>query len=182
MKLHEIEARRPREVLTVPAFIWAETWHERPREPVAVGLRNVSEGEVLTAQSEALRHANEIVPSTTTHPKIVLWTDAYNDFLMRQLIARSVCDPNDVTAPSEALGAAPEEFVLVRLNTPGVSFLFREIERFRIATDTSRREATNEEIETIVDRFATLEALPKNHQARVRRVLAWAIDQLPIPE
>lgn len=182
MKFHEIEARKPRETLLVPPFVWAETWDERPRDKVVVGLRSISEGDKLAAIGDARKAAYDFVKEPRTPADFTLWTDTYNDFVMRRIVARGVCDPNDVSGYSEPLGMAPEEFVIERLSTEGVRFFFDALERFNLAHDETRAEATNDEIESIADRLHILENLKPNAQARLRRLLRFVIDQLPAPD
>ena len=173
-----IEARKPRATILVPESAWADTWENRPREQVLIGLRTMSDAEKTDATGDARRHAEKIGDVPSDAIAATLWLDAYNDFMMRRTIARSTCDPNDIHAGAYEFGGAPEELVADRLSTSGVKFLFDAIERFELSQDLSRNEATDEEIAALAGRVADLVRIHPARQSRVRRLLHFCITEL----
>jgi hypothetical protein len=114
----------PERLLTIPESVWATTWDRKPTGKVVVGLRLLSEADLVTSTGESEREAKQIHPDGGQD-----FIDARNGFLMRWMIARSICDPNRADKPSEILPLA-EDMVRDALTAQGARWLYEEIERY----------------------------------------------------
>lgn len=168
-------AAKPPRTLVLPPSVFASEWTSRPREPVVVGLRLLADGEEQTARAEAVRCASELHPEAFTEE----WLEAYNDALLRWIVARGICDPNDLTQPSQVLPMA-EDQVRSALTSLGVRFIFDAIERLQVETSPLYSEASSEEIEELRHRLANAElgSLTPTAAGRARRLLRYVLLEL----
>lgn len=89
--------RAPARVLSVPPWVWAQTWADRPVEPVAMGLRTLSAQDLDDARSGAASKASKAHPSATTSNPV--WIEAYNSALMLSALGRALCSPDCADVP-----------------------------------------------------------------------------------
>lgn len=117
--------KAPRKVILQPGA-FADTWYEKPREAVCIGVRLVSSADVQAARAIAA----EQVKAWYTDRKDGGYTDeaaateAYNDAIMRHLVARATCDVNDV---SKAYFPRAEDTIRDALTEEGIRLIWDEI-------------------------------------------------------
>lgn len=136
---------------------------------------------MTTARSQAIRFAQKAHPASAVgDPKSMgPWIEAYNDALMRWVIARGTCDPNDITQSPSVWAAAPEDQVRLALTTDGVGAIFDAWEKMRIETDpTSNGAGIDECLEALPRLLPHLNHLPSARRSRVARLLRFVISEL----
>lgn len=183
----EPETPRPApDVLTLPPSAFVPSWERAPREAVRVGLTLLADSDLERAKSAAARGAWQLFPLERDAAERM---ETMNDLLMRWMVARGTCDPDDATKPFRLWAEAPEDIVKDALSVEGVRALYDGIERLAISTSPVQREATDEDIDELWMMAATaLASMPKAKAARVRRLLAFCLDEIaphfnePAPE
>lgn len=171
-----VEKAKPARIVIVQPSAFDPTWERAPRTPIALGLRGVSSGDEAIARAEAERIARDELK----HTDPVAFTEAYNDTLMRWIVARAACDPNDASAPHPLLTRA-EDQVRFALTSTAVRWLFEEIEQLQIATGPLHEPATDEELGELLALLATPEALSRlapNNARYCRRLLRVVLLEL----
>jgi hypothetical protein len=121
--------RRPARVVLVPPTAFADDYADRPAEPIAVGLRLLSETHVTGARAEASRQAVARYTdeeADVTDPRAL--DEAYNDALLEHLVAAALCDPNSVTASHPLFPYAADQ-VPGAFSPEGLRFLYDELAR-----------------------------------------------------
>ena len=179
----EVENRRPPGNVVVPPEAFASTWSDRPDEDVCIGLRFVADAELEDARVEAFKRATSLVPD---HAKSELGNQtflaSFQDALVRWIIARGTCDPNDVQKSWSAWSAAPEDIVVEQALTDlGAQLIFDAWERMRIAADIGMATATDEDIAILPDlarRLPALRLASVARELRVRRLLRFVLEEL----
>lgn len=179
----EVENQRPPGNVVVPPSAFATTWGDRPDEDVCIGLRFVADADLEDARVEAYRRACELFPDhkkdeeTTT-----LWIASFQDALVRWIIGRGTCDPNDAMKPWPPWAAAPEDLARDALSDKGAQFIFDAWERMRIAADIGMDEASDEQIDglpvLVAARFGALSLISRPRALRVRRLLRFVVEEL----
>lgn len=179
----EVETRKPPSFALVAPAAFADTWSDKPREPVAIGLRLIADSDLHAARAQAAARANTAHPDVDLQESDLfnaqLWADSYHCALMAWIVARGMCDPNDVSLPWKPFEAAPEDMARDCLSANGVGFIFDAWERMRIASDPTQREADAGELDELVGLMQ--ERLPhalRVRAIRVRRLLAFCLDEL----
>lgn len=175
-----LEARRPLGFVTVPPLAFTDEWENRPKAPVAIGLRLVAEADVFTARAQGRRRANEAFPNLSENPnELVMWVDAFNDAFLAHFLAIAMCDPNDATAFWEPFKAAPEDMTRRFVTSDGLRLIYDAWERMRIENDPTQREASDEEISGLTELLAErADLLGRPRAMRIRRLLAFCADEL----
>lgn len=153
--------------------MFADEWPDKPKESVCVGLRLMSEADKTKARAEAERLADELHPRRGGN-----WVDAFNDALIRQVVALGVCDPNDVAKPTELLPYA-EEQVRTALTSRGAQHIFAAFDRYETEVSPLEPEATAED-------FSELSVLlqerdPEQFTAPERRLIAHVLEFVRSP-
>jgi hypothetical protein len=166
---------KPSEVIALPPSVFAETWDDRPTEPVRVGLRIPSDYEVSCARAEAAKTAVELHPKDGDDE---VRSHAMTDAFMRETCAVVMCDPNDVRS---RYWPRAEDDVKTKLTSAGAQFIFDAFERHRIAQSPVHREASDDEVLELVDLLsepAVLSELDAARAKRARRFIAFIVDEL----
>ena len=86
------DANRPLAVEEVPPSVWAQTWTERPREPVMIGLRSLAEVVLSEITGAAQTHANTFAPGLDERSAI--WAAEYSAAVRRISLGRAMCQPD----------------------------------------------------------------------------------------
>ena len=86
------DANRPLAVEEVPPSVWAQTWTERPREPVMIGLRSLAEVVLSEITGAAQTEANRIAPGGDDRSAI--WAAEYSAAVRRISLGRAMCQPD----------------------------------------------------------------------------------------
>lgn len=161
------KSKAPPTFKLVPPDVFKDNWHERPTDPIAVGIRRISDKEVSLARSNAARSAWNLHRATDDEANRIL---AFQNLLLRELIAASVCDPNDVTRP----GALDVD----ALTTEGVKYVWDLIDVFHASTSPCNREASFDELDALADMAPLAADLTGAQGRRIRRLLAICFDEL----
>lgn len=179
MKLSDIKkahSRKPGRILTVPPTVWASGWAKAPRADIVVGLRLISEGDANGATHEANKHAEKLFP---LEPWGLDWVDARNNFMLRWLVARAVCDPNDIEKAHESLPMA-EDLLQMAITPKGARWLWEEVERYSDEISPMNEPASDDEISTLAAMLLDdgLGGLDSAAESRVRRYLRIVLAEL----
>lgn len=162
------KTRAPHTTLVIPPSVFADEWPDKPLEDACVGLRLLSEQDVVAARGEAAKLAVTIDDEDAR-------IETYNDALMRNVVARAMCDPNDIHEAWFRM----DEVAMVALTPEGTRHVFDAYERMRIERSPVQAEAADDAIATLHE--LALSALPLMTPARatrVRRLLAFCIDEM----
>lgn len=175
-----LEKRKPPGDVVVTPRVFDDTWDGRPKSAVCLGLRFVSDDDLQAGRQQAAKVANRLHPrATSDSPEALLWADAYHDALLRWIVARGTCDPNDVSRPWDGWRAAPEDIAAIALTSEGAQYIFDAWERMRIATDPTIPAATDEELAVLPARAAAkLSSLERAAAVRIRRLVRFCLDEL----
>lgn len=136
--------RAPGRTLLLEPWVFADEWDGKPKDAVCVGLRLMSETSKTVARGEAEKLADEFHPRGGPN-----WIDAFNDALIRYVVALGICDPNDVSKPSTLLPYA-EDQVRTALTSKGARLIFDALDQYEIETSEIEAMATDETIDELV--------------------------------
>ena len=179
----QLEEQRPPSHVNVKPDAFASTWPERPDEEVCIGLRFVADAELEDARIEAYRRAKGLVPDhEKSEAEATLFVASFQDTLVRWVIARGTCDPNNVHKPWEGWAAAPEDIVVEQaLTDHGAQVIFDAWERMRIAANIGLPAATDQDLELLpelLQRLPAITALSRTRALRIRRLLRFVLEEL----
>lgn len=182
----EVENRRPPGKVVVPPSAWANAWVDRPEEDVCLGLRFVAESELEDARIEAYRRAKELFPShDKSEAEDVLFVASFQDALVRWIIGRGTCEPNDSLKPWQLWAAAPEDMPRATLTDKGAHLIFDAWERMRIENDIGTPAATDEDLAllpALLQRLPLLRERSRTGELRLRRLLRFVLEELESAE
>ena len=165
-------ARPPYRTLIVPPTAFADDWDQKPKDAVCCGLRLISSGDTVIARAEAAKAAWAAHPHEHDSEARI---ESYNDALMRWVVARGTCDPNNTREPWEIWKGMPELMVQQALTPLGARFIFDAIQL--LATETSPTVPALERKridDLIVDFELNFDALTPAKQAHVLQLLGAA--------
>lgn len=182
----DASARKPARVVKLAPGAWAETWDERPTEPVEVGVRITSDADGPGAREHALRVARAAHPNLDERSKI--WADTFNQALMHWTIAQAICQPDDVDTPYFEL----QEFVIApgpnqgtsRLSTAGAARLWDEITLLAIGRSPLVLALDAEDLPRLAAAItddAWWAGMTPDIQRQVARHLAYLTEIAPLP-
>lgn len=182
----EVESLRPPSSVVVPVNAFATTWSGRPDDEVCIGLRFVADVELEDARLEAFRRAKELVPNHQKSEEATeVFIASFHDTLIRWIIARGTCDPNDALKSWSGWAAAPEDIVRTALTDHGAQLLFDAWERMRIESNIGMRAATDDDIALLPDLLKRLPKMTETHRLealRIRRLLRFVLEELETVE
>lgn len=168
----------PASVIALEPGHFADTWPDKPREAVPVGLRLVSEADYQTARAEAAKRAWEHFPDEDLDEDERV--DCFNDALAAWIVARGTTRPDDATKPWLDMA---HDNVQLALTTGGLRFLFDQITTLMLERSPLSPEATDKDLARLVEALRTGEAWaaasegPARH---ARRLLRRVMDLLAI--
>lgn len=168
IKQGKADARVPK-VIALPPSAWADSREDKPREPVKIGIRLISDEDTQIARSAAAKIAVEFVATGSEDDRIA----AYNDALMRVAAEHGTCSPTNAEEPFFMMG---ELEIRQRLTPEGVRRIWHEIEALHAALNPSVAEIDDEGLAHL---FALLhrdglDRLDKSDASLVRRLLEMA--------
>lgn len=169
------EGEKPGRVVTVPPTVWATTWEKKPAGNVAIGLRLLSEADLVTATAESVKEATQLFPDGGDD-----FIESRNGFLLRWMIARGICDPNDADKPSEILPLA-EDMVRDALTAAGARWLYEELERYSAEVSPIHRPIDDDQLRvlsqllSVDDPFADFDPIA---ELMCRRLLGHVLQEL----
>ena len=184
----QVAARR-RERKVIPAartvllqpLDFSPTWADRPNSAVCLGIRIPCEADTEGLKREAEKRAIEKYPRDPMAAE-----HEYEHLLVRWVVARCVCDPNDCSSPHPLFQFA-EEQVPEALTKGAILRINDDLERLIVETSPNYHEATDEQCaalgSALVDGsiLALLGQTSPVKAARVRRYLRFVCDEL-VPE
>lgn len=179
----QVEHQTPPAVVVVPPEAFASAWSERPDEDVTLGLRLVPDADLEDARIEALRRAERLFPNhSSTDEHTQCFVASFQDTLMRWIIARGTCDPNNVHKPWYAWADATEDIVVEQaLTDHGAQLIFDAWERMRIEVNIGLAPASDDDLALLPELLARLPRMAELSQSRalrIRRLLRYVLEDL----
>lgn len=175
----QVAAREPPDAIVVPPQAFSPEWADRPLEDVCLGLRPVPARDLEDARKAAADAAARLYPRATEgEPFFSLFADHYHDMLVRSIVSRGTCDPNDVTQPWDGWRVDPDELARMHLTNEGTQLIFDAWERMRIAHDVTLAPATDDDVESLIDLVPLIDRLPHGRAMRARRLLGFCLLEL----
>ena len=164
----------PRTVVLENAEL-AHTWEGRPAGSICLGIRSVSVIEKDSIIKEALLKA---VNFDDPDPQIDR-QEVFDTEQVRLFVARSVCDPNDVTR-CHPLFPAPDLQIPRCLTPRAINRVFDACERLAVETSPISPEISDEDLELLAMSLNgdTLRAMPGHKEARARRWLWFLLEEI----
>lgn len=170
------KTRAARRVVPVPPSAFADTYTRKPQGPVKVGLRLISERELVTAQSAAASSAWFDVPEVSD---LEARLEAYNENLITNVLAQVCVQADDISKPFFA--PAPEALIREALNAGGVRHLWAAYSALAVGDGELAPEATAEEMASLGSVVAeALPALEVGSQVRLRRLARAMLDEIAL--
>lgn len=164
----------PAGTMLLPPEAYATDYARRPEEPVAIGLRLLSESDVQAARAGAARVAVDYFSDGDEHH--VERFEAYNDALMREMVARTAVDPNDARTP---FFAGDEEEVREALTSEGVRLVYDELDRLVLERSPLTPEAGEDEVERLPEIWKrNLGLVVGPRQRHLRRLVGYVLRAL----
>lgn len=167
------ERHRPTGTMMLDPVAYAAEYARRPTEPVAIGVRLLSETDVQAARVGASVTAADMFPGSEGSVEA---TEAYNDALLRQIVARAATDPNDARQP---FFPGDEEEVRDALTSDGCRAIFDELERIAIECSPLAPEAGEDDIAALPELWKrNIGMVVGPSQRRLRRLLGHVMQAL----
>lgn len=138
------QSRKAARAVLLPPSAFADTWADKPDEPVLVGVRIIGEGDMMEARGVAARTADKFHPGSGPHDDV--WIEAFNQSLMHYAIATATCHPDNAAEPFWDMAY---DVVPCALSEGGALRLFDEIETLKVTESPLAAEATAEELQTL---------------------------------
>lgn len=167
-------ARTPGRVVVVPPSAFADDHADKPKEPVKVGLRLVSEQVFNHCRTAAAQDAWRSHPEDGDEDNRV---DRFNQRLVGLIVAHAAVEPENAAAPY--FGPMAEDKIFLAMTSQGIRLLYDEYEAFAISVSPTAPEATDEELDTIADGLASgalLQGMDVATARRARRLLRHVLD------
>ena len=161
-------ARAPMATRTVPPSVWAQTWTDRPTEPIEVGLRRLSETDLGQIESLANRRAQQLHPEDAE-----LASRAFNRALVKYALSRMLCSPECADVPFWDM---PDLVAMIAFDDAGASWLYAEayVETVRTSALGHEGDALNF-LTQLGERCGEIGSLPLVKRHQVTRLLAGAL-------
>lgn len=165
--------RPPAGTMLLSPDAYASDFARRPLDAVSVGIRLLSEADVQAARAAAVKTALDYFDDDAHADDRF---DAYNDALMREVVARAACDPNDARQP---FFPGDEEEVREALTSDGVRAIWDEVDRLTIERSPLTPGATEDDVRDLPETWARcLGMLPAAKQRHLRRLLGFVVKAL----
>src|SRR5512145_480009 len=172
MKASQMPKRKPSVVVRLEPRDFADSWERRPAAGVAFGLRMLSDTAESAARRDAARHAVEMYLEVNDEDSRL---EEYNNALMANAVGAAVCDPNDIDKWPDSL-PVPQDSIRTALTPAAIRRLFGEYMLAQAALCPGAPEATNDEIEELLDRIPDLDDMAPWRASLVRRLLHRALE------
>lgn len=156
----------------VPPDVWAQTWTDRPREVVRLGLRTLSETALSEVSSLAEARARKYHPHSS--PTDEVWVDEYNRALVIHAVGRALCTAESADVPYWDL---PDFIAPGALDPVGSAWLFAllTVETVK-ASVINPPEPPTELLGALNQLSPHLDALPPAKRFTITRLLQAALD------
>jgi hypothetical protein len=159
--------QKPPCVVELPKSAWADG----ASAPIAIGLRLPAQNDYEEAAREALAASAGFAADGDEEDRAA----AYNNVLMREVLARATCLAVDYVQPFFASAGALE--LGRRLTADGVRRLWQELELLIVSENPALPEATDEGMSHLIaiwDRGVALEKIPPEEARKIRRLIEFA--------
>lgn len=174
MKLRDLKrsASAPAWTGDVPPHVWAQTWGDRPREVVKLGMRTLGISHVEQVSSLAEARARRLHPDAS--PTSQTWADAYNRHLIALAVGRSLCTAESADVP---FWDYPDLVAPDALDPAGARWLF---EQLTIETERESALVPDASVGELVGELASeverIDSLPPAKRNMIARLLDAALD------
>lgn len=178
MKFSEVlpETKPAPATLVLPPSAFMPNWPDAPRENVCVGITLLCEGDITGAKQAAVTEAWRLYPRKEDASARL---EAIDDLLMRWLVARGTCDPNNVAQPFGLWAVAAEDTIKEALTSEACKAIWDAMERAAIELSPVVPEASSDEILAVyVYAQTALDRMPEWRAKRVRRLLHYCLTEL----
>lgn len=175
-------ASRPPRIVTLRPDHYADTYADKPRSEVAVGLRLVSERDLDTARAQAASMvATMFLDNDDEVTDLVAQDEAYNAALIRWAIAKATCDPNDSSRPFFDMA---EDVIGMALTTEALRFLWDELILLHKGKGSAAPPATDEELHKLAEHLdvGSMKLLDDATQLELRKLMAYALSVLALTD
>ncbi len=165
---------RPARVVVLPPSSFRSEWSKRPTGDAAIGIRLLSEQEVITAQAEAFKVAKE---GGRSGDAAVI---RYQEELFVWAVSLCATNPNDERKPWFLNGV---EEVALALTPEAVRHIWDELELAHVAASPTRPPINDNDLPRLRDVLTPkgFETLPPAKALRVRKWLAFILAELTPP-
>jgi hypothetical protein len=168
-------AKAPLDRIILPTSAFNMAWSGAPSAPVCIGITLLSETDMERAQAAAAAEAWQMFPRPEDAESRI---NSLQDILLRWIVARGTCDPNDVSRPCELWAEAPDDLIGIALTVEGARALYVAIEKLQIATSPMMTMATDEDIAGFSEAAKLgMQSLPEWRAARIRRLITFCLDE-----
>lgn len=168
--------RKPLRVVIVPTSAWCAEYRKRPTAPVAVGIRLLSDDDIQMIRREAAGATVRMYTGDDGQPvDEAAMTEAYNDALIRWVVGRSVCDPNNTDT---SFFESEEETAGQALTSDGLRFLFDHYDALRTECSPHMAAIADADVAEIVRRLGDLSKLKTSRALRARKLLQSVLEDL----
>lgn len=168
-----LNAPAPKTLTLDPAHFVA-TWGLRPLQKTLIGLRVPPEKDFEGAAIEARRSVATKTLGDDGHE------EAFDRAYARILVARGICDPENVNAPHPTV-PLPDDQIARAFPPATIRWLFDEIDKLHIEQSPGYAEATDEEVSRLSDILsmdAPFAELDRHQEARVRRYINFVLTEI----
>lgn len=167
-------ASKPSRIVIVPPSAFADDYEDKPKEPVRVGLRLVSEQVFNRSRTAAAQDAWKSHPENDDEGNRI---DRFNQKLVGLIVAHAAVEPENAAAAY--FGPMAEDKILRAMTSEGIRMLYDEYETYAISVSPTAPEATDDELGTIADGLESgslLQGMDVVTARRARRLLRHVLD------
>jgi hypothetical protein len=160
--------------LTLEPQHFCSTWQLKPAQATVIGLRVPPERDFEGAAIEARRSVADKVLGDGGEE------DAFERAYARILVARAICDPENVNAAHQTV-PLPDDQIARAFPPATIHWLFDEIDKLHVEQSPGYAEATDEEVRRLSDILnvdSPLSDLGRYEEARVRRYVNFILSEL----
>ncbi len=151
---------------------FADTWARKPGSAVAVGLRRLSEWDLISARAEAVKGVHEMHEDgkASDEDKVEL----FNDLLISEAVAVALCDPNDAAKP---YFPAPQDDTRAALTSETIRGLWDDLCAMHRQSSMVETMLTDDEAKKLA-RILTATPIEMLHPATRRHLHAILVEDL----
>jgi hypothetical protein len=142
--------RAAAKLVTIPRSAFADDWADKPTDDIVAGLRLVAEKDQETATIEAAKYATRVLEGGPHEAKVDAETfdEIFNSRIMVEIVARTLCDPNDVTKPHPTF-PFPEDQIPIAFSPRGIRLVWAALERAMVELSPVVGEASNADLQRL---------------------------------
>jgi len=170
----ETASRKPLRAVKLPPSGFADTWENKPKASVEIGLRLLSEADLAGARAVGVQQANALHPELDERSDI--WVEAFNQTLMHYAIALGTCQPDHVEQPFWEMA---EDVVPLALSEGGMLRLWSELELLTLIESSVTPEIDEDGLARLVELLqagGAWEGKSVTQKRRLGRLLTYALE------